>query len=706
MKDHMTGSRSQALLAPSDIAKLGDVSAAAVSNWRKRSADFPQPAGGTDTRPLFARDDILDWMRANNKPILGLATSNAIAAMNLVREIRFGSSSADAGMDEAAHLIISLLAARKLSDEDSSAMPLWQNFLGQAGAEGFVALRELGTNYGIDRWDDLVVLPSYVDQIPPVAVEQIARLIDDVPTKDMAAAADAVLSRAVGAMGRAGSEHGYIGSRVSDFLVRISAHDAEGLVYDPACGIGDVLAQLSDLDAVASEPRIRWMVAHDINEQSVVLADQRGFFRNAPLELNTVDVLAKEPAPELKADLIVTEPPYGMNYEGYDLLDRRWTYGTPAKSSSELAWIQHAIAHLADGGVAYVVTSGGPLFRGGRDGDIRRGLVADGCVHAIYQLPAKLLQHTSIPVAVWVLGRPGTSDTVRFVNAEAFGVARGGRMELQSFSGRGEFEAANPSADVSITDVLAGDASLSPARWIGLDTVDPSTVADDYAAALERVHAAGEASVTVPVGQFVMSGPARVMTVGDLAAHGALSVQSGRSRVQTGDGGHPARVTVGDVRRGRLPVPNHVLQEQADIHETKAPEVLTEPGDVLVATFGQLAAMVDEVGGYSLDTGVVRIRVEGDQLQPEYLAAVIGGRWNHRFLTGQTVRRVPIKDLEIPVLPLAEQSSFARAAAELRRVQSVAAELQAAAASALDSLAELARHGDAAKPELSSAASD
>ena len=87
MKDYMTDTPGQALLAPSDIAKLGDVSAAAVSNWRKRSTDFPQPAGGTDTRPMFARDDVLAWMKANSKPIVGLATSNAIAAMNLVREL-------------------------------------------------------------------------------------------------------------------------------------------------------------------------------------------------------------------------------------------------------------------------------------------------------------------------------------------------------------------------------------------------------------------------------------------------------------------------------------------------------------------------------------------------------------------------------------------------------------------------------------------
>lgn len=66
-------------------------------------------------------------------------------------------------------------------------------------------------------------------------------------------------------------------------------------MYDPACGIGDVLAQLSE---AVVEPTICRMVAHDINEQAFILTDQRGFLRHAPFELDTVDVLAKNPDPQ------------------------------------------------------------------------------------------------------------------------------------------------------------------------------------------------------------------------------------------------------------------------------------------------------------------------------------------------------------------------------------------------------------------------
>lgn len=689
MKDDMTNTPSQALLAPSDIAKLGDVSAAAVSNWRKRSTDFPRPAAGTDARPLFARDDVIEWMKANDKPMVQLAASNAIAAMNLA-QVSFGAASSASGLEDAARLFVSICAARKLSGDHAAPIPLWQEFLARVPGEGLAVLRELGERYEIDRWRDLVDLPDSAHRIPPSAAERIARLIDEIAPAELADAADAVLARAVGAMGRAGSEHGYIGNRVSDFLVQISASDARGMVYDPACGIGDVLTQLRDRDEAGGH-RIEWMVAHEINLPTVVLADQRGYLHGARIELDAVDVLAKDPYPDLEADLIVADPPYGVQYDKYDLLDVRWVYGTPGKRSSELAWIQHAIAHLAEDGVAYVVTPGGPLFRSGRDGEIRRGLVADGCVQAIYQLPPKLLQHTSIPVVVWVLGKPGTANSIRFVNAESFAVSRGGRVDLKPFADRSEFEAANPSADVSIADVLAGDANLVPERWIGLDTPDPSAVVSMYGDAVERIHTTELSTGSTDVREFRATSPARVVTIGDLEGQGALEVRTGRPGPSRGEDNDPRRVSGGDIGRGRV-------GEADAASDSPGAGDLTMPGDVLVATVGQLAVALDGSGGHILGTGVVGLRVMGHQLRSDYLAAVVDGKWNKRFFTGQTIQRVAVRDLEVPILTLADQEAFAQAAADLQNVRRLAGELHAAVGQAMESLAEVARYGTYTHP--------
>src|SRR5882757_4913351 len=50
-----------------DIARLVDVGRAAVSNWRRRYQDFPEPVGGTASSPLFSLPEIEEWLRRNGK---------------------------------------------------------------------------------------------------------------------------------------------------------------------------------------------------------------------------------------------------------------------------------------------------------------------------------------------------------------------------------------------------------------------------------------------------------------------------------------------------------------------------------------------------------------------------------------------------------------------------------------------------------------
>lgn len=49
------------------IARLAGVGRAAVSNWRRRHADFPQPVGGTPASPSFALADVEQWLRDQGK---------------------------------------------------------------------------------------------------------------------------------------------------------------------------------------------------------------------------------------------------------------------------------------------------------------------------------------------------------------------------------------------------------------------------------------------------------------------------------------------------------------------------------------------------------------------------------------------------------------------------------------------------------------
>lgn len=656
-----TSKPSLALLASSDIAKLADVSAAAVSNWRKRAADFPEPAGGTELRPLFARDEVIAWMNANNKQIVEQATTNTSAILNMLRDAL--------PIERSAELLLSLFVARKLCDEAAAPQP-WVEFQRRAEVDGFDALRELGNSLTLERWDALVVLSDDVDRVRPEVVALIAQAIGRIPIVELADAADAVLARAVGALGRRGSDLGYIGNPVSRFLAAISLDDTRGTVYDPACGIADVLTQL----AATRGEVIDRLVGHDINREAVTIARQRAYLHDADLELRITDVLADDIDPDLTADLIVADPPYGMKFDDYNLLDPRWVYGI-SKASTELAWIQHAIAHLADDGVAYVATPGGALFHG-REKEIRRKLIADGCVQAIYQLPPRLLQHTSIAVAVWVLGKPGTSQTIRFVNADTADVT----------GGRAGFESSQKSADVSIDDVLAGDANLVPERWIGLDTPDPADVADAYTEALTRITSSSRSAATLSVQKFDATGPVRIATLGELAGQEILQIQLSRPGPRRADEKNDSRHVSGrDIATGQI----STVDESTEPDDDK----LTAANDVLIATIGQLSAVLDESGGHTLGPGVAALRILDDQLRPDYLAAVLSGRWNKRFFTGQAIQRLNVRELEIPILTPSDQAAFAKAAADLKELQREAAQLHDATSEALDRLSEVARYG-------------
>lgn len=59
--------RSSEEVTAADIARLAGVGRAAVSNWRRRHADFPNPVGGTRVSPTFSLDEVERWLFANGR---------------------------------------------------------------------------------------------------------------------------------------------------------------------------------------------------------------------------------------------------------------------------------------------------------------------------------------------------------------------------------------------------------------------------------------------------------------------------------------------------------------------------------------------------------------------------------------------------------------------------------------------------------------
>jgi len=122
--------------------------------------------------------------------------------------------------------------------------------------------------------------------------------------------------------------------------------------------------------------------------------------------------------PDLRADFIITNPPFNLGEKGgtgwgRDRLmeDARWkvanTLLLPPASNANYAWILHFLYHLSPDGYAGFVLANGALSNVNRTEEValRRALVEADVVDCIVSLPTKLFANTGIPVSLWFLGR-------------------------------------------------------------------------------------------------------------------------------------------------------------------------------------------------------------------------------------------------------------------------------------------------------------
>jgi type I restriction enzyme M protein len=131
--------------------------------------------------------------------------------------------------------------------------------------------------------------------------------------------------------------------------------------------------------------------------------------------------------PDLRADFIITNPPFNLGERGSTgwgrerlMEDPRWKLGKtlllPPASNANFAWILHFLFHLSPKGYAGFVLANGALSNVNRSEEvaIRQALVESGVVDCIVSLPTKLFANTGIPVSLWFVGRNrGATDKHR-----------------------------------------------------------------------------------------------------------------------------------------------------------------------------------------------------------------------------------------------------------------------------------------------------
>ncbi|MEV5346644.1 N-6 DNA methylase [Streptomyces achromogenes] len=432
-------------------------------------------------------------------------------------------------------------------------------------------------------------------------------------------------------------------------------------VLDPACGTGALLR------AVDPRPGQELYAQDNAPELAALSALRLALHSRATVRAAVGDTLRADAHPGLLADAVLCHPPFNERNWGHDELayDPRWEYGFPARTESELAWVQHALARLTDGGTAVLLMP--PAAASRRSGRrIRADLLRRGALRAVVALPVGAAPPYNIPLHLWVLRRPDRTpaapevllvDTGRFA-----GEARGGpdweavREAVldawRAFAREGRLtERPGLARSVPVIELLDDDVDLAPARHL-----PPAAVADGAEQLTQVRERLGEtlrltADLTPPPAD--PAPPARwpLTTVGELARGGALVMRTG------GNGGH-ARVPVltdHDVLAGTAP--------SGTLPESEEEAVLTEPGDVVVPVLGggAMARVIDgATGGAALGRNLVLLRPDRTALDPWFLAGFLRGTANNRQASSyaSTATRLDVRRLHLPRLPLEEQLRY------------------------------------------------
>ncbi len=292
---------------------------------------------------------------------------------------------------------------------------------------------------------------------------------------------------------------------------RLARLDA-GVIFDPACGSASLLL------TVAPGPNVR-VVGQEVNETFARLATARAALANLEFSIVVGDSLQADGWPELRADLVVCDPPVGSTAWGREnlMLDPRWEFGVPTKAEVELAWLQHCYAHLAPGGTAIVAMPPSVAYR--RPGRrIRAELVRRGVLTQVTALPPGLATAHSQPVHLWSVVRPGqTSGPVASVRF----------CDLSDVDPMGSLlPDEHHVAEVPLVDLLDEDVDLTPTRYTKSTQLDwTAQYSAARKAALDQLSQVARELPSLTAGPGSLEGSS--LRVSDLSRAGLVVIHDG-----------------------------------------------------------------------------------------------------------------------------------------------------------------------------------
>jgi SAM-dependent methyltransferase len=657
-----------------EIARIAGVGRAAVSNWRRRHDSFPGQVGGTDASPQFSLRDVEAWLRQQGKL-------------------------QEAGRLERLWPQFEAMGDRSLSGQAIAAVGERVQgaqvvALGAGGAGSLVdraadvAAREGGRrtfDFLFGRWAD-----TYVRQVS-VTPAELARLMVD-----------------IGLMVLTGGIEGRCTT-----------------VLDPACGTGSLLLAAAQDSARNGRPApglVLFGVERDPT-LAALAAVRLGFISGSAgredtagirADIRVGDSLREDPSANVRADLVVCNPPFNERDWGHEELatDPRWTYGLPPRTESELGWVEHALARLRPGGAAVLLMP--PAVASRRAGRrIRGALLRSGALRGIIALPAGSAQPHSVSLHLWILQVPETDDgrhrlflldaasspaqqqvkrtaeiawprlrerVLNAVNAYPWGVARGRGVGAGAIADLPEGCVAVP-----VVSLLDDHVDLTPARHVPDAAPAGIEVAESWSRFGGLVRGLGELSRTLSA--LDLSADGRDMasvTVGDLNRAGALMLRPGlpvAPGVCEGDRVPPGAIPVLTVPDLMLGGRARAWLRAADIAAYQAGGsalTIVDPGEVVVVGVERAFRVWVHAGDpLVLGPQMFALRADPAMLDSWFLAGCLRAPGNIRQASthASTSARVDVRKLRALQLPLAQQRPYGQAFRAVTELEATLADI-------------------------------
>lgn len=625
-----------------DIARIAQVSRTTVSNWRRRHGDFPDPVGGSGNRVLFDLDQIERWLADSDR------MPERAPHEQVWERIRV-TSTEDGDLGEVVADVQELLL--HLSQGRATKKAVDRVATHQGGTDLAEAVRGAATTPDAAR-----ELSAHLHEAYLAALGGKAHLTP-VP-----------LAR-----------------------LMVDLADVRGAeVFDPACGTGSLLRAASEEGAVG-------LYGQEVEEAGTRLARALvGLVPSgAPGRVRGGDSLIADAFAGRFFDAVLCNPPFNQRDWGADELayDERWAYGVPPRSESELAWIQHCLAHTRPGGRVVVLMPPAAASRpSGRR--IRRELLRRGALSAVIALPVGAAAPLHVGLHLWVLEQPETETAQRqhvlFVDTQSEReedearrpTAWGGLRDRVGHAWRAFLDEPDAVVDlpglcraVPVVELLDDTVDLTPQRHLPAAAPEMSSdQAHERVGKVRRRLLRGleETRTTTPGHGWNVREPGewRMTTVDDLARSGALVVYRAPSApvVEPDEGTGPRVLTPGDVNRGQEP--SKRLAEPVDLDTTG--HRMIETGDVLIPSAmtkgrGSLARVATAAdAGALLGNPLYLVRPHPAHIDAWFLAGFLADEDNlRRAGQGSTILRVDFRRLRVPLLSLDEQRRYGAAFREL-----------------------------------------